>query len=368
LKNRELIELAAFLVAAVFLVIGIIVLINNFNPGKRGEVISVGAVYSGAIDDNGWNQSHYEGIKKACEANSCKLFSKMEIPYDEDIFVEVISDLAGKGCSCIFLTSYGYGAYLSRVAKQYPNIAFYSVSGEGDANTPNCTTYYVRMYQARYLAGIVAGASSKSGILGYITASPSPETIRTINAYALGAQLVNPSAKVFVVYTGNWNDREAEEEAVRALSKKGADSFTYFEDRPYSIDLADEMGLFSTGYDRVTGEHSERFLTAALDNWDILYTEVLGDYLSGRANFDMDYWIGLSEGAVSLYPYSDMVSEETKELVESETERIKTSRDVFSGEIYDNNGVLRCGENERISDDELFNHLDWYVEGVEVYE
>ena len=143
---------------------------------------------------------------------------------------------------------------------------------------------------------------------------------------------------------------------------------TYHEDRSYALDLADEMGLFTTGYDYVSKEYSDKFLTAAVINWDMLYTGVLRDYLSGRANFSNDYWLGLPEGAVSLYPYSDRVSGETKDLVAAEEKRIMTSRDVFSGEIYDISGIQRCGENERISDDELFNHIDWYVEGVEIYE
>ncbi|MCR4762358.1 MAG: hypothetical protein K5696_02410, partial [Lachnospiraceae bacterium] len=111
-----------------------------------------------------------------------------------------------------------------------------------------------------------------------------------------------------------------------------------------------------------------RLLTAAVINWDVLYTRILQDYLSGRANFSNDYWLGLSEGAVSLYPYSDRVSEDTKKLVASEEKRIRTSLDVFSGTIRDNTGIVRCGGNERISDHELFHHFDWYVEGVEVYE
>ncbi len=65
-------------------------------------------------------------------------------------------------------------------------LLFYCISGENKEN--NCTTYFARMYQARYLAGIVAGASSKTGLLGYVTAMPIPETIRSINAYALGAR------------------------------------------------------------------------------------------------------------------------------------------------------------------------------------
>ncbi len=366
MKNKEAAERIALIAAAILVVIGIVVLINSFHADRKKDVVRVGAVCIGSADDNGWNQSHYEGIRKACEANACRMYPMMHIPEEESTLKKAVSELVDQGCSCIFLTSYGYGGFLNSIAKEYPKVAFYCISGENE--TSNCTTYFARMYQVRYLSGIVAGSATESGILGYVTAMPIPETIRSVNAYALGARRANPSARVLVIYTGSWDDKDVEEQAVRTLKEAGADVITYHEDRPYAIDLADEMGLFTTGYDYVSHAYSDRFLTAAVINWDMLYTRVLRDYLSGRANFSNDYWLGLSEGAVSLYAYSDMVTEDTKKLVAAEEERIRTSLDVFSGEIRDNTGAVRCGGNERISDNELFNHFDWYVEGVEVYE
>lgn len=366
MKNREFFVRIALLCAAILVVIVIVVLIITFRPDPEHDAVSVGVVFIGVSDDNGWNESHYEGLLKACEENSCKMYSRMNVPEEEDQVKDAVSGLVDQGCTCIFLTSYGYSEYLNSIAKEYPKVAFYCISGEGEM--ANCTTYFARMYQVRYLAGIAAGAATNSNILGYVTAIPIPETIRSVNAYALGARKANPSARVLVCYTGSWDDQNAEEQAVRSLHEAGADVITYHEDRPYAIDLADRMGLFTTGYDYVSGEYSDRFLTAAVINWDMLYTRVLHDFLSGRANFSNGYWLGLPDGAVSLYPYSDLVTKDTRQLIAAEEERIGTTRDVFSGMIYDNTGVMRCGENERISDDELFDHIDWYVEGVSVYE
>ncbi|MCR5322805.1 MAG: BMP family ABC transporter substrate-binding protein [Lachnospiraceae bacterium] len=366
MKNKEFVSGKVFLITALIVVGGILVLIYNFRTTGKDKTVSVGAVFIGASDDNGWNESHYEGIKKACDKHSCEMFSCFNVPEEEEPFRKAVAELVEQGCSCMFLTSYGYGEYLDEVAREYPKVAFYGISGNGAEK--NCMTYFARMYQVRYLTGIVAGASSQSGILGYVTAMPIAETIRSINAYAMGARMSNPSAKVMVKYTGSWDDKDEEEKAVKMLADAGADVMTYHEDRPYAIDLADDLGLYTTGYDYVGNEYSDRFLTAAVINWDVLYAKVLGDFLSGKANFSNDYWLGLSDGAVSLYPYSSRVTEETKKLVDTETERIKTWRDVFSGEIRDNAGTLRCQDNERISDDELFNSIDWYVEGVEIYE
>ena len=366
MKNKEKVIRIAYLLIFAMLLTAIVVMILTFRTGKRDRDITVGAVFIGVSDDHGWNESHYKGIKAACDAHSCRLCSRMSVPEEEGARKAAVADLVGKGCSAVFLTSFGYGAYVDSIAKAYPDVAFFCISGESEAK--NFVSYFARMYQARYLAGIVAGAATESGKLGYVTATPVPETIRAVNAYALGARKANPSVRVLVKFTGGWDDRQKEEAATRRLAAAGADVMTFHEDRPYEIELADEMGLYTTGYDHVFEKYSERFLTAAVFNWDMLYSRVLSDFLSGRANFANDYWLGLSEGAVSLYPYSELVTEDTRKLVSQEEQRIQSWRDVFSGEIRDNKGVLRCHENERIGDDELFNSIDWFVEGVEVYE
>lgn len=348
------------------LVVGIVAMIFLFRAVKKVEDTKVGAVFIGVSDDEGWNQSHYQGIKQACDKHSINMYTKMNVPEEEGTIKKAVSELVNSGCSVIFLTSYGYGEYLDDLAADYPRVAFYSISG--DADKGNCMSYFARMYQVRYLSGIVAGDVSESKILGYVTAVPIPETVRAINAYALGAQKADPSVQVLVNFTGGWDDRDKEEAAAAMLMDAGADVITFHEDRPYAIDYADRAGAYTTGYDYVSGDYSDRFLTAAVFNWDILYTRIMDDYLSGRANFSRNYWMGLSEGAVSLYPYSPLVPEKTRTLVSTEEDRIKTWRDVFSGEIYDNTGTLRCGADERIGDDELFNVIDWYVEGVKIIE
>ena len=366
MKNKEHLIWAVFLLLSILLVAGIVVLIYTFNTGGKDKPISVGAVYIGVTDDKGWNENHYNGIRSACESHSCRLFSKMSVPEEEEPLKKAVAELVDEGCSVIFLTSYGYGGLADIIANAYPDVAFYSISGEASAE--NCMSYFARMYQARYLSGIAAGAATESGYLGYVAAMPIPETVRAINAYALGARKANPAAKVVVKYTGSWDDKETEEAAAKTLAGEGVDVMTFHEDKPYAINIADEMGLFTTGYDYVAREYSQRFLTAAVFDWDILYSIILSDYLSGRANFSNNYWLAMSEGAVSLYPYSDLVTQETRDLIAREEERIKTWRDVFSGEIRDNTGVLRCHEDERIGDEELFNNIDWYVEGVEIHE
>ena len=112
----------------------------------------------------------------------------------------------------------------------------------------NRRNYFGRMYQARYLSGMVAGAMSRSTILGYVAAFPIPEVIRGINAFALGAQAVNPKVQVRVVWTKTWYDPATEKEAAKSLLDVGADVIAQHQDSPGPQEAAQERGAYSVGY------------------------------------------------------------------------------------------------------------------------
>lgn len=347
-------------------VIALVVVIRSFRLPETGRHVVVGCVLVGAKGDGGWNESHYDALLSACNTHSSALHVRESVPESETATHVAVDGLVKEGCNVIFLTSFGYGQYMDEIAKKYPRVAFFGVSGEGTAR--NCTSYFARLYQARYLAGIIAGFESRTGILGYVAAMPNSQTNRGINAYALGMRFANPKARLIVRFTGSWDDEAAERESVALLAAEGADVITYHEDKPYAVQEAEERGLFSIGYNAVNETYSDRFLTAALYDWEVLYKKVLGDYLSGRTNFSSNYWLGLMENVVRLHPMSAAVRPETRAIVNLANRRLMTDWDVFSDVIYDTEGRLRCDRGERISDEELFLRMDWFVEGVEIHE
>lgn len=366
MKGREWAGRNAPLLLAGIVLLLLVVVIRSFRLPETPRTVTVGCVLIGEKADKGWNESHYSGLQGACETNKCALKVREGVPEEHEAMVAAVDSLVAEGCNVIYLTSFGYGQYVDDVAQKYPKVAFFSIWANSEAK--NCTAYFARLYQVRYLAGIIAGAQSKTGVLGYVAAMPNPQTNRGINAYAMGMRFANPEAKLLVRFTGSWNDEAAERESVALLAAQGADVFTYHEDRPYVVREAETRGLFSVGYDTVYEEYSERFLTAAMYDWKVLYGKVLEDYLSGRANFSSGYWLGLEEDAVKLHTLSPLVSERAIFLASMEKQRIMNDRSVFSGVIYDNQGTLRCEDGERIKDHELFTGMDWFVEGVEIYE
>ncbi|MCR4818141.1 MAG: BMP family ABC transporter substrate-binding protein [Fretibacterium sp.] len=363
-KDWAVLNLPLLLVALIC--IALVVVIQSFRlPGVERQVV-VGCVLVGQKEDRGWNENHSIGIMNACRAHNCAFVLREQVAESKDAVSTAVKELVKEGANVIFLTSFGYGAYMDEIAREYSKVAFFGISGNGDAN--NSITYFTRLYQARYLTGIVAGDASKTGVLGYVASMPNPETLRDINAFTMGMRFVNPKARLIVRFTGSWNNEAEERKSVVLLDEKGADVITFHEDTDFAVQEAEKRGLMSVGYDVVYKKYSERFLTAAINNWKVLYNKMLGDYLSGRINFSNRYWVGFEAEAVALYPLSPLVSEKAVFLVSLEKKRIMNERSVFSGVIYDNQGTLRCEEDEWISDDELFNGLDWLVEGVEIYE
>lgn len=381
---KEWLERYLPLVLAMATFVALIGVILTFRLPSTGRKIMVGCVLVGSKSDGGWSESHYKGLLGACQKLAEEaskespahrsngptignLVARDNVPERETELIAAVDELVREGCSIVFLTSFGYGQYMDEIAKSHPRVAFFGVSGEGTAQ--NCTSYFARLYQVRYLTGIVAGMESRTGIVGYVAGIPNPQTIRNINAYALGMRAVKPQARLIVRFTGSWEDEQAERESVVLLHAEGADVVTYHAARPYVVETAEELQMFSIGYDTVRENYSERFLTAALYNWGVVYGKVLGDYMSGRTNFSRSYWLSLWNGAAGLHPLSAAVSPQTRVAVEvAESQFAREDWDVFSGRIYDNEGGLRCDRDERISDAELFMRMDWFVEGVEIYE
>ncbi len=366
MKGREWIKRNLPLLLAGLIIVALAIVIRSFRLPETQRHVVVGCVLVGAKDDRGWNESHYRGILNASRDHDCGFKVRERVAESGKAVSDAVRSLVREGADVVFLTSFGYGAHMDMIAQRYPRVAFFGISGEGAEK--NTTTYFTRLYQARYLSGVIAGAESKTGVLGYVAAMPISETHRDINAYAMGMRAANPKARLIVRFTGSWDDEAAERESVALLAERGADVITYHEDKPYAVEEAEQRGLMSVGYDAVYETYSDRFLTAALNDWKMIYKRILGDYLSGRTNFANSYWLGFEENAVALHPLSPRVSEGTAFLASMEKTRVMNDRSLFSGVIYDNQGTLRCDEGERINDHELFTGMDWFVEGVEVYE
>lgn len=361
LKNKPYLLLV---IAGVLLVV-IIVSIFTFNSQKE-DTVKVGLILTGSAIDAGWNGMHYQGVRTACEELRAELIVKENVPEGTGECVAAVEALVKEKAEIIILSSYAYPTEVKDVVEKYPDVAFYGISAEYYAE--NMTSYFGRMYQARYLAGIVAGMKTESNHIGYVAAMPNSEVNRGINAFTLGVKSVNPEAVVTVAWTDAWEDAEKEKECAELLIKAGADVLTYHQNKHNVAKAADSAGVYSIGYNAAEKGLSDQYLTAAVWDWKAVYYQIIREYLQGRGNSVKRHWFGIETGVVALSEYSLQVDTGIKEQVENAKAEMAEGKDVFSGIIYDNEGTLRCGEGESISDEILLERMDWFVDGVVIYE
>lgn len=351
------------LIIIVALIIGMVVIgIYEADSDVTKSTTNVGLILNGSRADKSWSQSHYESLYNTSQELNLNIICRENITADT---VEgIVEELASEDCKIIIANSDIFKDYIKKAAKRYPSIYFFHASGTDYSK--NLCSYFGRMYQARYLAGVVAGLQTKTGAIGYVAAMPIYEVNRGINAFTLGVRSVNPKASVYVRWTDSWTDSIAARQATEQLvNEHGIDIITVHTDTISPLFVAQERGIWAIGYNTDNREeYPDAYLTAAVWDWEGFYTEKLLTCLQGKFVGD-NHWEGLETGMVSLAPISEKAEAGINEAVERERQRILSGTyDVFYGPIYDNQGKLRIAEGECMTDDTMLNAFDWYVEGV----
>lgn len=360
-------KIAMAIVGAGVIVLMIVLMITFAGQSQKEETPKIGFIMSGSMEETGWNGMHYDGVKYACDRLGAELLVKEDVKEFTGECNAAIKELVEDGTGMIILSSYGYSEEAKELVKEYPEVVFYVNSSE--YHDVNMTSYFARMYQARYLAGVIAGLKTESNQVGYVAAMENNEVNRGINAFTLGVKRANPEAEVVVAWTGAWDDKEKEIAVANDLiAQENADVLTYHQNQPNVAGAAEAAGVYSIGYHEAPANCSDKYLTTVMCKWGLVYEQIIREYLVGKANIKTNYWIGLEADAVGLSEYSAEVTEEIVAEVEKAKTQLLTENDVFSGIIYDNEGNIRCGEKENISDEVLLEKSDWFVEGVRFYE
>ena len=170
------------------------------------ETKHIGAVFIGDTTDNSWNEQNYNGLSAACESADATLHTVENVSANDKALSNAVHELLLKDCSIIFLTSESYVGVAEDIIREYDDTIFFCYGAQDDLYG-NLKSYSQRTYQPSYLAGIIAGMTTKSDLIGYIGASESPECILAINAFTLGARSVNEDAYVCVRFTESWSRR-----------------------------------------------------------------------------------------------------------------------------------------------------------------
>jgi len=331
-------------------------------PSDNSEEMVVGFIYVGPIGDGGYTYAHDQGRLYLEDNLGVETIYKESVPETQEVEQE-IRNMIDQGAEAIFATSFGYMDYVEKISKEYPEVAFFHCSGY--KTTENLATYFGRIYQPRYLSGIVAGLKTETDSIGYVAAYPIPEVIRGINAFTLGVQSVNPDAVVKVRWTSTWYDPAKEKDAAIALLDEGADIIAQHQDTTGPQQAAEERDAFSIGYNTDMAEMApESYMTAPVWNWGPYYVEQTQNVIDG--NFEShEYWGGMEDNIVQLAPLTDLAPEEADEYVEEAKSKILDGTlEVFEGPLYNQEGELAVEEGQVMTDEEMLNMM-WFVQGVE---
>lgn len=344
-------------------------------PGALREAfaqtpIVVGVIYVGPRGDFGYNQAQAAAAAAIKKLPGVKVVEEENVPETAAVQKTMEAMINQDKASLIFPTSFGYfDPHMLKMAEKYPKARFAHCGGMWtDGKHPkNTGSYFGYIDECQYLAGVVAGYTSKTKKLGFIAAKPIPQVLRNINAFTMGARSVDPSITTRVIFTGEWSMPVKEAEASTSLIDQGVDVLTCHVDSPKVImETAEKRGVFCSGYHASQAALAPKgYLTGAEWDWATPYNAQIKAAQSGAAmpNFLRG---GLKDGYVKMSPYGAAVGAAAKAKAdEIKAAMVKGGYAIFKGGLKDNKGavVIPAGKNLDQFDAEL-EKMNYLVEGV----
>ena len=327
------------------------------------EEINPGFIFIGPPGDGGWTYMQEKGrLEMESKFPGLKSYTIESVPEGPESVPAMERLIRSNKSKLVFACSFGYMDYVLEVAEKHPNVTFIHISGY--KRMKNVGNMFGRMYQPRYLSGLVAGKMSKSGNIGYVAAYPLPEVIRMINAFTLGVREVNPEATVNVIWLFSWFDPGKEKEAAKALIDSGCDLLAMHADTGAVAQASEEAGVYVIGYNNDMKTFAPKMhLTAPIWDWGRMFSLIVDQVNQGTWKSEAIWW-GLKEGAVDLAPFGPAVPEDVKTFVSGKKSDIIDGKwDVFTGPIKNQAGEVKVPEGKVMTDDEIWN-MNWFVEGV----
>lgn len=346
---------------------------NKETAGSTGiarEDIKVGVLYiTDPGEGSGYSYTHDLGIigmQNNLGLTDAQIVRDIVSDGDDEGTRASIEKLVADGCNVIFTTSWGYMQATADMAEKYPDVYFSHGTGYL-SNGKNFNNYFGRIYQPRYLSGIVAGMNTTSNKIGYVAAqdTSNSEVTGGIDAFALGVAAVNPDAKVYVVVTNSWYAPDKEEAASRKLLDMGCDVMAQHCDTPYPQTLAQEYGVYGIGYNSdMSKETPDSCLCSVIWNWSAYYTAAVNSVINGTWD-GSNYYGGMAEGVVSMTDTAAFAAEGTAERVAEATADILSGKlNVFDGELKTNTGETVGVAGGTLDDATITGGINWYCENV----
>ena len=294
---------------------------SSADQAEAASGLKIALVMSGAANDQGWNQTAYEGTQKACEKYGC------ELAYTENVSTAdtaaAFADYAGSGYDIVIGHGYEFGDPALEVAATYPDTKF--ICTEADAAADNVASYVMACEQTAYVEGIIAASMTKSGKIGAIGPIPGDSLVKIINGYEDGAKTINPDIDVQTAWTNSFVDTQLAQEAAKAMIENGADVIKHCANAcgNGAMSAAVDANIWCQGdsYDQ-SSLAPNNILDSAIYNLDVVLDKAIGSVVEGSFSGDV-YNLGMADGAVEVL-LSDNLPDDVKATAEQAIEQIKS--------------------------------------------
>jgi simple sugar transport system substrate-binding protein len=336
-------------------------------PGPASEPLKIGFVYVAPVTDAGWVHQHELGRKAVEDA----LGGRVKTTYVENVpegpdAERVIRDLARQGNKLIFTPSFGYMEPTLKVARDFPDVKFESITGYKTA--PNVAIANARYYEGRYLAGIAAGRLTKTHVAGYVAGFPIPEVLQGINAFTLGMRSVDPKAVVKVIWLDTWFDPPKERDAAMTLFDQGVDVISFHTASTAVMTAAQERGKMAVAYHSDMRQFApDAQIIAVTHQWGGYYTQRARAVLDGSWKSG-DLWGGVKEGMIRVGSFGPKVPQVVQEEVLARQQDIAAGRlqpfRAGAADVHDNEGHVVIAKGSALGDPQILQ-MNWLAEGVQ---
>lgn len=323
-------------------------------PSKK----KIAFIYDKEPASSNWIYGHELGRLHLNEVFGDAIETKPYVIFDcMDNAENILEEACNDGSDIIFTVTPNLIKPSLKIAAAHPHVKILNCAPKSSHN--KLRTYYTRMYEAKFLTGMIAGAMCENNKIGYIADYPILGVTANINAFALGAKMVNPKSSIYLTWS----------------SVKQSDSEKLFWNEQINYISAQDMitpdddsknyGLYTIHSDQKTN------LAMSIYHWGVFYEQLINSIMRGSWKIEEDageskainYFWGLSANVIDVI-YSKNVLPQTAKLIDIMKHAIKTGiYHPFSGPIYDQKGILRIGEHDVLSPEGILT-MDWLADNV----
>ena len=323
------------------------------------EHLNVALIHQRDVETSSWTRSHEKGAQHLKDALAGQVTVRSYFHADTAEQAQALLDQAvADGAELVFTTTPQLLRLTLKAAVKYPKVRFLNCS----ADTPlsSVRSYYCRMFEGKFITGVIAGAMAENEMIGYVASYPIMGVPASINAFALGAQMTNPNAKIYL----EWNclpgdvTKKLSDHGVKIISNRDipVQSQEYLEQDGYGMYIIDGAGGLVP-------------LASPCWLWGNLYENVARTILSGNWTQKksvpeaVNYWWGMDSGAIDV-ELSGQVPESLRSLVSLLMQDMREGRvEPFKRRIVSQDGEIKNDGSRSFSPLELLR-MDWLCDNV----